>query len=174
MDILDREDVQAVWKQVTDPTELRKFSVRVLGGSTTKPTSGARKEEALKLAQALGQFAQAAPMIVTTMLKILEDAFDNIELSDEEWAKLVDSITQMQQNSVGGTPAAGGQPQAGGDQGQPAEGGGELPPELQAQVEQLPPEAQKAILLAIQQGVPPEKAVLGVMERLSGGGGEPQ
>lgn len=162
VDILDRQDVAMTWRQITDPKELRSFSVRVVGGSTTKPTSAAKKEEAVKVAQSLGQFANAAPMVVMKMLEVLEDAFDNLSMTDEEWAELKDSILQMQANSAGGTPAESQSQAGGGEAGQGAEGGGSL----EEVMSQLPPEAQQAVQLAVERGVPPEQAVQGVLDRM--------
>lgn len=160
-DILDRQDVIQNWRQIQDPAELRKFQVRVLGGSTTKPTSAAKKEEAIKVAQALGQFANVAPMVVMKMLEILEDAFDNLVMTDEEWKELKDSIMLAQQNSVGGTPADAAS-QGGG--GSPAG----MPPELEAQLAELPPEVQQAVMTAVERGVPPDVALQEILQRSQG------
>lgn len=153
-DLLDR-DVASVWRQITDPRELRSFATRIVGGSSTKPTGKARKEEAVKVSQALGQFAKGAPMAAVIALEVLEDAFDNIVMSDEKWDQLIQSITTQQTNAVGGTPN--GAPAAGGDGGQAGGAGGQLPPEI-----------QQAVDLAVEQGVDPEVALQKVLERING------
>jgi hypothetical protein len=171
-DILDDPEAATLWKQTSDPTELRKYQVRVVGGSTTKPTSAAKKEEAVKVAQSLGQFANAAPMVVMKMLEVLADAFDNLVMTDQEWDKLEQSIIQQQQNQVGGAPQQDGAPQGAG--GEPTQGGSGLPPEIEQQMKQLPPPVQQAIADSISKGVDPKTAVQEVLARLKGNNSQPQ
>jgi hypothetical protein len=69
------------WVQVTDPRDFEtRVVVRVEGGSTDKPTSTQKKQQALQLGQILGQFANAAPATVIVMLKMFENAFDEFQI----------------------------------------------------------------------------------------------
>lgn len=140
------------WPEMITPNELAFLSLRLVGGSTVKPTSRAKKEEAVSLAQALGQFANAAPMAVVFMMEVLEKAFDEIVMSDEKWDQLVQSVQQSQMNT-GGT----GQGPAGAAEGGATGGGAEQP---------LPPEVEAAIQQAVAQGIPEDVAIQMVMEKI--------
>lgn len=144
------------WKQVTDTRELRSLlSVRIVGGSTDKPTSKVKQDRALALGQVLGQYASAAPAAIIVMLKVMEKAFDDFDISEEDWAFIRESI-EAQMANQGGTGANGegqSQPQS----------GNAVPPDQAAQIEQLvqslPPEAKAALEQMIAEGVPPEQAL---------------
>jgi guanyl-specific ribonuclease Sa len=139
--------------------------MRVVGGSSVKPTSNAKKEMALEVGQVLGQFVNAAPQAVTSvMLKVFSSAFEEVVITEEDWASVAESVNQQQQQQ---------QPQPG----QNAQGGQQGAPSgesIEQIVGQLPPEAQQAVQQAIQQGVPPEVAVQKVLEMLQGGQQPPQ
>jgi hypothetical protein len=136
------KDVSQLWQQVTDQKELQKINLRVVGGSTKKPTSGAKKEEAIQVAQALGQFANAAPMIVMKMLEVLENAFDELVITDQDWEDIKQSIIQAQMTSVGGTPDGAASPDDG--------------------------KLEQAVRNAEARGVPPEVARQEIMKRTQG------
>lgn len=138
------KDVSGKWEQITDPIELRRISLRVIGGSTKKPTSAAKKEEAIQVAQSLGQFANAAPMIVLKMLEVLENAFDELVITDQDWEDIKQSIIQAQMTSVGGAP------------GQPGEGSA------------ADPNIDEAVRNAEARGVPPDVAREEIMKRVQG------
>lgn len=74
------------------------------GGSTQKPTSAAKKAEALQVGQILGQFAKASPAVVLLVLKVFERAFDGIVITDQDWKQLEEGI-QMQLQSQQAPPA---------------------------------------------------------------------
>lgn len=157
--ILSR-DVSQTWMQITDPQEMMALQLKVVGGSTKKPTSEAKKEEAVQVGQVLGQFADAAPMVVLTMLEVLSNAFDEIVITDEDWQRIEDSIMTQMQTQVGGTP-----------EGAPAPGGaaGAAPQQdTEALISQLPPAVQQAVRTAIDRGVPPETAIAEVQRRAGG------
>jgi hypothetical protein len=82
------------WQKV-DPREISmRFTPRVVGGSTMKPTSRAKKEQAMQMAQALGQFARATPAAILVALKTLQQAFDNdLVINDKDWQMVIDGIT---------------------------------------------------------------------------------
>ena len=128
------------------------FGVEVVGGSTAKPTSRAKKREALEIGQVLGQYVQVSPVVLEVTLKSLEQAFDEITVSEEDWQILRQSIAQvMQQAQMQGQ--SGQQPTQGGEQqGVGAE-------QIAQLVDNLPPEAKQALGTAIAQGVPVQQAL---------------
>lgn len=154
------QSAAAGWQQGSDTKVLRSMlSVRILGGSTDKPTSKIKQERAIKLGEIVGQFASAAPATVIVMLKMFEQAFDDFSISEEDWAFIRESI-EAQMANQGGTGANGaGPPQS--------QGGSAVPPDQAAEIEQLvqslPPEAQAALEELIATGMPAEQALQEVM-----------
>jgi hypothetical protein len=143
---------QEGWRKLT-PEELRTtLTMRVVGGSTAKPTSRAKKQEAIEAGQVMSQFTNSAPAIVEVILRMFEQAFDEIVVKDEDWEMIRQSMFQSQNRAGAGPGAA----QEGG---QAANGSGEMPPE-----------AEQAIQTLVQQGVPEQQAREAVMQRLQGGG----
>jgi hypothetical protein len=148
------------WTKITDARELEtEFSARIEGGSIEKPNSRTKKEQALQLAQVLGQFASGAPGVAIPMIKMVERAFDEVVISDEEWEFIIMTIMQTLQKAGAGP---GGQPQ-GGD---PAAQGPQQPltdEELLAQTQEriakLPPAAQAKLEELVQSGMPPAEAL---------------
>lgn len=120
-------DVSNVWVQM-DPRSIRDtfVSLTIVGGSTLKPTSATKKEEALKMGQVLGQFASAAPgPVVMMLLKIFEKTFDDFTISRDDWKQLrsdILSFNQAQQMPRSGSPGdgAGGTPKRNEGGGQPS------------------------------------------------------
>jgi len=153
------------WQNIS-PDEIRRMSQRVVGGSTKKPTSQAKKEEALEFGQVLGQFVQAAPgPAMKIMLQVMEKAFDEVTMREEDWQELSEAIQQQ----AGTAPTPG--------QGQPG-GQGDIesasPDQLKQLLEQLPPEAKQQVKAAIDSGVSPAKALqaaLGEMQSQQGAEG---
>lgn len=85
------------WQQ-RDAREIRQqFTCRVIGGSTQKPTSANKKEQAMKMGQILGQFANASPYVVIIMLRAMQKAFDDFTISADDWQMIIDSIQQKMQ-----------------------------------------------------------------------------
>lgn len=152
-------DLGRNWKQITDPNELRTtLSLRVVGGSTDKPTSRAKKDEALKMLQLLGQFAGTAPYAVVIAVRIAERAFDELVMTDKDWQDLLKSITD-QQNMAGAGPGGAG----GGGDGQPQP----LTPEaIKELIARLPEEAKAMLEQLVQKGVPPSEALKQVMAQI--------
>lgn len=98
----------AQWRNMT-PDEIRKQVIcNVEGGSTQKPTSAAKKAEALQIGQILGQFARV-PQVIVILLKIFQRAFDGVDMTDADWQQLQASLMQQAQPS----------PEQGGGGGQP-------------------------------------------------------
>ena len=152
------EEAQEVWENLS-PEEINSLSLIVLGGTTKKPTSAAKKEEALEFGQVLGQFVNAAPgPVLKVMLQVMEKAFDEVTMREEDWTELIKSIEQ----------------QAGGDQQQQQQQGqdvaGASPEQLQEMLAQLPPEVKQQVQSAIQSGVSPQKALQGAMRQAANGG----
>lgn len=96
------------WMMYKDLSNQEKITVRILGGSTQKPTGAAKKKQALEVGQILGQFASASPTTVLVMLKVMEQAFDEIVITAEDWQEIRASIEQQM---AGPTGVAGGAPQ---------------------------------------------------------------
>ena len=159
------QDKAAGWKQITDTKQLRTMlNLRVVGGSTEKPNSKNKQAAALNMGQVLGQFASAAPAVIIVMLKVMEKAFDDFTISEEDWKFIEESIQAQMQNQGGVGGAATGQEQTGGS-------GQEATPEEAAQIEQLiaslPPEGKAALKDMIDQGVPPSQALQAIQEQMS-------
>lgn len=105
------------WTNDTQPAQFKQeFTFQIVGGSTLKPTSKVKKEQALNLGQTLGQFAQASPAVLMVVLKALQRAFDeDVVITKEEWQMILQSV---QQATVGAAPSAngGGRPPSQGEQ----------------------------------------------------------
>lgn len=141
----------AAWQNMSPRELLGRFGMRVVGGSTVKPTSAAKKQDAVQVAQALGQFVQASPMVVLTMLQVMASAFNEISMTDEDWKKLNASVEQAITQATQ-------QPQPGQAPPQQGQAGPQLPPEIEQQVVQIAQEAgipveeaRNRVLAALQQ-----------------------
>lgn len=137
------------WRKLR-PQELRtELTMRVIGGSTAKPTSRVKKQEALEAGQVLSQFTNSAPAVVEVIMRMFEQSFDEIVIKDEDWERIRESMFQSQNRAGAGPGAA-----------QSANGSGG----------EMPPEAQQAVQTLVQQGIPEEQAQQAVMQRLQGDG----
>lgn len=77
-----------------DATTLREqFTCRCVGGSTQKPTSAAKKAEALQVGQILGQFG-GLPAAGIIAIKNLQRAFDGFTVTREDWEMLIQTMMQ--------------------------------------------------------------------------------
>lgn len=176
-DLLGAEDAQA-W-QTFDPKDIPlKFSPRVVGGSTLKPSSRAKKEQALQIAQVVGQFAKATPAAVIVAVKVLESAFNNeMVINDKDWTMILEGIqAQMQQGQA--QPAPQGASAAPPDGSQPQEG---APPEQAGAVgdvvkktilgamqllDQMPPEMREQIGVMLARQMPMQEIASEIMSKL--------
>lgn len=147
------------------------FQAQVVGGSTLKPTSATKKEQAIQLSQALGQFANAAPATVLVMLKTMERAFDDVVITKDDWQMIAQSVeAQLQRgNSEGGqsgqpSEEAGAQPSA---ESQQASGGDRLP-EIERIIDNLPPELKQLVSELIAGDTPFQEIVARVVNELQG------
>jgi hypothetical protein len=87
----------ANWINLSSDEIVNQFSLRCVGGTTVKPTSDSKKQQALQMSQVLGQFASASPYTVIIMLQILEKAFDDVTVSQEDIEMIKNSILQQLQ-----------------------------------------------------------------------------
>ena len=162
--IIGQELAQA-WEQISDPRVFNtEMQPQIEAGSTQKPNSAGSKQEALELAQIIGQFANASPGLVLVILKIIERTFPETAITDEERKMIIESM-MMNMQKAGGGPNEGEQGST--QEGQASEGGGDdaqLRQQLAQEISNLPPEAQQALQQLIEQGVPPEQALQQIMQ----------
>ena len=86
-----------LWENIDPQFIPVKFSLQCVGGSTQKPTSDFKKQEALQISQVLGQFASASPYVVIVMLQILQRALDEVVVKEEDIEMIKNSILQQMQ-----------------------------------------------------------------------------
>lgn len=135
------------WRQMPPQEFEANFSMNVVGSSTQKPTSIAKKREAVEAGQVLGQFASASPAVIMIVLKMFEQAFDDIVLTDQDWKMITQSVQQSMMQ---------GQEQAQ----QTADGGSEeSKAQLKQMIDQLPPEKKQQLKQLIDQGASPTEAL---------------
>ena len=85
------------WRNMDRVELTNTFSLRVVGGSTVKPTSDVKKQQALQISQVLGQFASATPYVSIVMLNVLQRAFDEPIVNEEDIEMIKNSILQQLQ-----------------------------------------------------------------------------
>lgn len=85
------------WENVDAQFIPLQFSLQCVGGSTMKPTSDFKKQEALQISQVLGQFASASPYVVIVMLQVLQRALDEVVVKEEDIEMIKNSILQQMQ-----------------------------------------------------------------------------
>lgn len=93
-EILGREYAQG-WRNYTAQEIKTTFSLQCVGGSTQRPNSAAKQQQALQITQLLGQFASATPMVVLVMLRMLARAFDSFIVREEDITTIIQSIEQQ-------------------------------------------------------------------------------
>ena len=106
LQFMDREQVAELigenncqtWQDALDPMLIKQnYSLTCVGGSTVKPTSDTKKQQALQISQILGQFAGASPYVSIIMLQVLERAFDEVVVTKEDISTIKMSIVQQLQ-----------------------------------------------------------------------------
>ncbi len=169
--LLGKESSTLNWPNPPAEELKYRFAMRVVGGSTQKPTSQGKKKEAIEVGKILGQFVNTAPLaVLTAMLKLFEKAFTDITLTEEDWENIGKEAQQQMQNKVGGAPGQGaptddaGTPQQ--SQGQPDAAA--ILQQVSQIVEGLPDAARVALGRAIEQGIPIETAVQSIMQAMQG------
>lgn len=101
----------AGWKNMTVEEFNANYSCEVVAGSTEKQNSTFKKNEAVKIAQAVGQFAQAAPgTTLRIMLRVLQQAFSEVVITPDDWAALEKEVQANLSKGVsdGSAPGGGG------------------------------------------------------------------
>jgi len=86
------DELGANWEKMNASDIRTTFTPRVVGGSTLKPTSRAKKEQALQISQIIGQFTRATPIAAVVALKVLATAFDNTVISQTDWELIYKGI----------------------------------------------------------------------------------
>lgn len=146
----DEEDVAKLvgkqlaqgWKQMAPEQFRSTYDLEIVAGSMEKPNSVFKKKEAIQIAQALGQFAQAAPgAVLTIMLDMMSQAFTDVVIKPEHWAMLQQEVAASMKKGDSTTGGGGGDP----SQQQP---GGDIKQLLMS----LPPQEQQKIMQMKQQG----------------------
>lgn len=137
------QELASQW-QPMEPQDIRKLLMcSVVGGSSQKPTSAAKKAEAMSVGQILGQFASATPMAIVVALKMFERSFDGIVMTAKDWEQIYASIAMQLQR--GNSNAEGG-----GAEGE----------------EEEDPQFQQMVAEAVKKGVPKEQAEQMIKEKL--------
>lgn len=162
--ILSQRDAQS-WREM----DVREFNstltCSIAAGSTEKPTSANKQQQALQMGQVLGQFAKANPAIATVVVRMLERAFDNLIIDHDDFEQIKQMTMQATQQ---GQPEGGSlkprQPAAG----QPPEDDG-LKQALAVVIRLLPPQIQKMMQDAIQKGASPVQAIMAVAQHANQG-----
>jgi len=144
------------------PTVL--YAMRCVGGSTTKPSGQAKKQEAIQVGQVLAQYVRAAPgAVLGVTLRMFSEAFDSVVIHEQDWAMLREEITAAATQGQNGGPGGG----------QPSGQSGQNPQAMAAAVvqalEQLPPQVLQAIGSALAKGVPPRAILQQMMQQTNQG-----
>lgn len=143
----------AGWQNMSVDDMRQRISWNIVGGSTDKPTSKAKKKEAVEVMQVLGQFANVSPIALVLALQVAEKAFDEIVIDADDWRMLKDAVQQAAMGQQAAPDAAGGQPAG------PPGGGGDPQAAIQQLIAKLPPEAKQKMEQLVQQGMPPSQAL---------------
>jgi hypothetical protein len=163
------EEAATDWQNVGAADLRNLFQAQAVGGSTQKPTSQAKKQQALEISDILGKFAQAAPTTAMTMiLNLLNEAFDEVELPDGIFEKLSEEVQQMMRrgSSDAGAANTGDMPDAPGAATAPQEAEEPTIEQVAAIIDQLPPAAKQALGKVLAAGAPFAEALPEVL-RLS-------
>jgi hypothetical protein len=134
------------------------FSMRVVGGSTQKPSSNAKRKEALEISKIAGQFGAQSPTVIAMVLRLWAKSFDQIEMRTEDWDRLQAEFAATA-GGGGGAPAGDAPPNA-------AAGPGDVLQRAIATVDGLPPQAKQALGMAMAKGVPLMDALKEIMKKV--------
>ena len=152
------------------------FTLTVTGGSSLKPTSKVRKEQAKEVGQIIGQFGASNPVALLIVLKMMHRAYsDELVLEKSDWDMILQVIEgQIQQQMAPPAPAAqGGAPAPQGEQ-----GGQQIDPaaiigKISEAVAKMPDQLRQRVGDDIAKGVPLEE-VLGKLLQVAGQTQQPQ
>jgi hypothetical protein len=145
------------------PQELNsRYSIRIVAGSTEKPTSKNKQQKALQTGQVLGQFVNAAPATIMVILKLFQKAFSDFDITDSDWEMILQTLqAQMQKGiSTQANGAAGPAQEGGGQQQQGAEGQEQMQQLLSGVMKLLAPEVKQSLQQAVSQGANPVEALM--------------
>jgi len=169
--LIGPEHVQ-YWPGPMDMREAqRKFSLTVVGGSSLKPTSKVRKEQAKELGQILGQFGANNPAVILVLFKMLQRAYsDEMVIEPQDWQMIMQFLQQQIMPQGAPTPEGGRPPEAG--QQQPAPGGqpgapidvGSVVGVIDQLFAKMPPDVRHAVGADIAKGIP-VKDILGKLQQ---------
>jgi hypothetical protein len=158
------------------PEELRDmFQCQTVGGSTQKPTSAGKKQQALEMSEILGKLAQFAPsVVIETILTILEEAFDELNLPADAFERMKEEVVVAMQRGNSTQGAGGGEgataPTSPTGAAPPPQGGGGMAlEELAAMIDALPPQAKVALGEILAKGVPVAEALPEVLSMVQQG-----
>lgn len=167
------------WKKMSLEEFNKSYSIVIVPGSTEKPTSKVKQQMALQMGQVLGQYANASPAVIMVLLKVLEKAFSDVIIDEEDWEMIkqaVQAAIQQQQ-----APPAGAAPQA--QQGphpaeaqlaehqaaeekrkRPSLGDIDLQKLFKTVMKVLPPEMKQQLEATVKQGLTPTDALMKLTE----------
>lgn len=149
----------ANWDQMTLQEYMATYNIEVVAGTTEKKNSLFKKKEAVQIAQAIGQFAKAAPLTsMKIMLRVLEQAFTEVVITPDDW-KMLEKEAEAQLKKGISTGQEGGD--TGGQDG-----------DIQAKLQSLPPEVKQKAVEMKQQGASPEAIKQFLMQALQQSGGQ--
>jgi hypothetical protein len=169
------QDVSALgWRPLDNVHDLNKMNFSVVGGTTQKASTSAKKQEAVQVGQILSQFSRAAPASVLKItLRMFSEAFDDVEIREEDWENIAKEASAVVAQGAPQMPGQGGPPQPGAgpgaQPGAPPMPGAQPPPMpppgaqpganpvamVATALQQLPPQMLQALGLMLAKGVPP-------------------
>lgn len=176
---MSKEDVAAIigaeraegWQQLDAMTLKRVFNCQAVGGSTQKPTSAAKKQQAIEMARMLMEAAKFAPGVsIETMMTLFNDAFDELTLPKDWATRVYEEAKQSLNKGRTDAPQGPGATDAGGDGGMPlSPQGGGVPhmEEVAMAIDALPPQAKIALGNVLARGVPVVEAVPEVLRAVT-------
>jgi hypothetical protein len=157
------------WEQMSVDEFNATYNLTIVAGSMEKPNSVFKKKEAVQIAQAVGQFARAAPGATwTVMLRVLEQAFTEVVIKPEDWEMIRAEIgASLNKGVSAGAGVDGGAGQPGGQQGQPN------PQDLRQQAMNLPPQIKAEVVQMYQRKVPPQQIAQFIQQAVAKSGQNP-
>jgi hypothetical protein len=147
-----------IWEQRPDYEDFKTYgSCQCVGGSTLKPTSATKQQQAIQIGQVLGQFANVTPVTFLVALKVMARAFDDIIITDADWKMIEQAVEQALQG------------QQAQQQGKGQGGGGEPGlEEVEQMINGLPPQAKALLGQMLARGTPIRDAMAAIMKKVQG------
>ena len=162
------EKKAADWVNYSAQELINMFSCEAVGGSTQKPTSQAKKQQAMEMARILGQMIQFAPStVLETTMTLFDDAFDELTLPTDWASRIKEEAAMAMKRGSTDVPQGGGKSAAP----QPTESPGNSSiEEIAAAIDQLPPEAKIALGNVLAKGVPIAEALPEILRTIQTSG----